>query len=235
MAADVVRCYPSVDPSRLRVIHNGIDTDEYKPTPAGSILQLHGIDPDRPMVVFVGRITRQKGLPYLLQAAHHFDRDVQLVLLASSPDTPEIRAEVATGIDSLKTERDGVFWISEMVPKKDLIELFTAATVFVCPSIYEPLGIVNLEAMACETAVVASAIGGIPEVVEDGRTGLLVDYDADRPAEFEAKLSAAVNALVRDPDRARAMGIAGRERAVREFSWAAIAQQTVDLYQSLLS
>jgi alpha-maltose-1-phosphate synthase len=243
MAADVLRCYPAVDSTRLRVVHNGIDTDEYKPTPADEILQLHGIDPDRPMVVFVGRITRQKGLPYLLQAAHHFDPGVQLVLLASSPDTPEIRAEVAAGIDSLKTERDGVFWISEMVPKKDLIELFTAATVFVCPSIYEPMGIVNLEAMACETAVVATATGGIPEVVADGETGLLVPIDPDPadpygapkdPAAFAAAFADAVNTVVRDTSLARSMGLAGRRRAVEHFSWTAIAERTRDLYASLL-
>jgi starch synthase len=243
MATDVLRCYPAVDPSRLRVVHNGIDTDEYKPTPADQILALHGIDPDRPMVVFVGRITRQKGLPYLLQAAHHFDRDVQLVLLASSPDTPEIRAEVAAGIESLKTERDGVFWISEMVPKKDLIELFTAATVFVCPSIYEPMGIVNLEAMACETAVVATATGGIPEVVADGETGLLVPIDPDPddpygapkdPAAFAEAFADAVNQLVRNPALSRTFAIAGRRRAVEHFSWTAIAERTRDLYASLL-
>jgi starch synthase len=243
MASDVLRCYPGVDPGRLRVVHNGIDTDEYRPTPAGDILQRHGIDPDLPMVVFVGRITRQKGLPYLLQAAHHFDRDVQLVLLASSPDTKDILAEVAAGIASLKTERSGVFWISEMVPKRDLIELFTAATVFVCPSIYEPMGIVNLEAMACETAVVATATGGIPEVVADGDTGVLVPIDPDPadpygapkdPAAFSAAFADAVNGLVRDPTRTAAYGVAGRRRAVEHFSWTAIAERTRDLYASLL-
>ncbi len=195
------------------------------------------------MVVFVGRITRQKGLPYLLQAAHHFDADVQLVLLASSPDTPEIRAEVAAGINSLKSERDGVFWISEMVPKKDLIELFTAATVFVCPSIYEPMGIVNLEAMACETAVVATATGGIPRSSPTGETGLLVPIDPDPadpygaprdPAAFAAAFADAVNSLVRDASLARSMGLAGRRRAVDHFSWTAIAEHTRDLYASLL-
>jgi starch synthase len=243
MAADVLRCYPKVDPARLRVVHNGIDTDEYRPTPAGDILALHGIDPDLPMVVFVGRITRQKGLPYLLQAAHLFDADVQLVLLASSPDTPDILDEVAAGIDVLKTTRRGVYWISEMVPKRDLIELFTAATVFVCPSIYEPMGIVNLEAMACETAVVATATGGIPEVVADGETGVLVPIDPDPadpygapkdPAAFAAAFADAVNGLVRDPARTRAFGEAGRRRAVEHFSWTAIAERTRDLYASLL-
>jgi starch synthase len=243
MATDVLRCYPRVDPARLRVVHNGIDTDEYKPTPAGEILALHGIDPDAPIVVFVGRITRQKGLPYLLQAAHHFDPGVQLVLLASSPDTPDILDEVAAGISLLKTERTGVFWISEMVPKRDLIELFTAATVFVCPSIYEPMGIVNLEAMACETAVVATATGGIPEVVADGETGVLVPIDPDPadpygapkdPAAFASEFADAVNGLVRDPARTRAFGQAGRRRAVEHFSWTAIAERTRDLYASLL-
>jgi starch synthase len=243
MADDVLRCYPSVDSSRLHVIHNGIDTFEYRPTADRSTLAEHGIDPDRPIVIFVGRITRQKGLPYLLQAAPALDPDAQLIVLASAADTPDIATEVEHGIAQLQEQRDGVFWIRRMVPKPQLIQLFSAATVFVCPSIYEPMGIVNLEAMACETAVVATCTGGIPEVVADGDTGVLVPIDPDPndpygaprdPAAFAAAFADAVNALVRDPGRATAMGAAGRRRAVEHFSWTAIAERTRDLYASLL-
>jgi len=243
MADDVLRCYPSVDSSRLRVIHNGIDTFEYQPTPDRSILTEHGIDPDRPIVIFVGRITRQKGLPYLLRAAAALDAEAQLVVLASAADTPDIATEVEHGIAKLQDRRHGVFWIRRMVPKPDLIQLFSAATVFVCPSIYEPMGIVNLEAMACETAVVATCTGGIPEVVADGETGVLVPIDPDPadpygaprdPAAFAAAFADAINVLVRDPTRAAAMGAAGRRRAVEYFSWTAIAERTRDLYASLL-
>jgi alpha-maltose-1-phosphate synthase len=243
MADDVLRCYPSVDPGRLHVIHNGIDTDEYRPTSDRTVLIEHGIDIDRPIVIFVGRMTRQKGLPYLLKAAHSFDRAAQLILLASSADTPEIAIEVEQGVEALQAERDGVFWIRRMLPKNELIQAFSAATVFVCPSIYEPMGIVNLEAMAGETAVVATRTGGIPEVVADGETGVLVPIDPDPadpygaprdPDAFAGAFADAVNALVRDPYRAAAMGIAGRKRAVEHFSWTAIAERTRDLYASLL-
>jgi starch synthase len=243
MADDVLRCYPSVDSSRLHVIHNGIDTFEYRPTPDRSVVTEHGIDPDRPIVIFVGRITRQKGLPYLLRAAPALDADAQLVVLASSADTPDIATEVEQAIAQLQEQRDGVYWIRRMVPKPDLIQLFSAATVFVCPSIYEPMGIVNLEAMACETAVVATSTGGIPEVVADGETGVLVPIDPDPsdpygaprdPVGFAGAFADAVNALVRDPARAAAMGAAGRRRAVEHFSWTAIAERTRDLYASLL-
>jgi len=243
MADDVLRCYPAVDPGRLRVVHNGIDTDEYQQTSDRSILLEHGIDLDRPLVIFVGRITRQKGLPYLLKAAHGFHPDAQLAVLASAADTPEIADEVEAGIDDLQEKRDGVYWIRQMVPKPDLIQLFSAATVFVCPSIYEPMGIVNLEAMACETAVVATRTGGIPEVVADGETGILVPIDPD-PADpygaprdadaFAASFADAVNTLIADPARSAAMGAAGRRRAVEHFSWTAIAERTRDLYASLL-
>jgi starch synthase len=242
MAEDVLRCYPAVDDRRLQVIHNGIDTEEYAPTSDTSVLAEHGIDPERPIVIFVGRITRQKGLPYLLKAAHAFDQDAQLVFLASAADTPEIADEVEEGIVALQEIRDGVFWIRRMVPKPELIQLFSAATVFVCPSIYEPMGIVNLEAMACETAVVATRTGGIPEVVADGETGILVPIDPDpadpygaprRPDAFAGALAEAVNELLHDPARARAMGVAGRKRAVEYFSWTAIAERTRDLYASL--
>ena len=243
MADDVLRCYPLVDPGRLHVIHNGIDTHEYAPTTDTAVLVDHGIDLDRPIVIFVGRITRQKGLPYLLKAAHSFDPDAQLVVLASAADTPEIEDEVENGILALQETRDGVFWIRRMLPKTELIQVFSAATVFVCPSIYEPMGIVNLEAMACETAVVATRTGGIPEVVADGETGVLVPIDPDPadpygaprdPDAFAGAFAEAVNALVRDPVRARAMGVAGRSRAVEHFSWTAIAERTRDLYATLL-
>jgi len=243
MAQDVVRCYPGVDPGRLHVVHNGIDTDEYRPTDDRSVLVDNGLDPDRPLIIFVGRITRQKGLPYLLRAAHRFDRDAQLLLLASAADTPEIADEVEAGVKELQGERDGVSWIRRMVPKPELVQLFSASTVFVCPSIYEPMGIVNLEAMACETAVVATRTGGIPEVVADGETGVLVPIDPDPgdpygaprdPAAFAGAIADAVNELVRDPTRAAAMGAAGRRRAVEEFSWTAIAERTYTLYSSLL-
>ena len=243
MADDVVRCYPKVDPARVRVIHNGIDTEEYRPVSDRSVLLEHGIDPDRPLVIFVGRMTRQKGLPYLLKAAHAFHPGAQLAVLASAADTPEIADEVQAGIDALQARRDGVYWIRQMLPKPELIQLFSAATVFVCPSIYEPMGIVNLEAMACETAVVATRTGGIPEVVADGETGILVPIDPDPadpygaprdPDAFAGAFAEAVNALLADPTRSFAMGAAGRRRAVENFSWTAIAERTRDLYASLL-
>ena len=196
MRTDVLAAYPFVDPSCVHVIHNGIDTDLYRPTAAhestGVAAQL-GIDPDRPSAIFVGRITRQKGLGHLLAAAQLFDQDTQLILCVGSPDTPEIKAETAAAIDQLRTTRTGVVWIPGMLPRPQLVELLGAATVFVCPSIYEPLGIVNLEAMACETPVVASSVGGIPEVVEDGVTGLLVPYSAEAATAFQHGLAAAVN------------------------------------------
>ena len=243
MADDVLRCYPDIDAARLHVVHNGIDTDEYRPTADRSVLEEHDIDLDRPLVIFVGRITRQKGLPYLLRAAHRFDSDAQLVVLASAADTPEIADEVEEEIHALQEEREGVYWIRRMVPKPELIQLFSAATVFVCPSIYEPMGIVNLEAMACETAVVATRTGGIPEVVADGETGILVPIDPDPsdpygaprdPAAFAGAFADAVNSLVCDPGRSAAMGVAGRKRAVEHFSWTAIAERTRALYASLL-
>jgi starch synthase len=243
MAEDVTRCYPAIDPGRLHVIHNGIDTDEYKPTSDRSVLSEHGINLDRPLVIFVGRMTRQKGLPYLLKAAHAFRPDAQLAVLASAADTPEIADEVEAGIVTLQETRDGVYWIREMLPKLELIQLFSAASVFVCPSIYEPMGIVNLEAMACETAVVATRTGGIPEVVADGECGTLVPIDPDPddpygaprdPDAFAGAFADAVNALIDDPAQATAMGVAGRKRAVENFSWTAIAERTRDLYASLL-
>jgi starch synthase len=234
MRADVLDAYPFVDPAKVHVIHNGIDTELYSPVPGDDALARWHIDPDRPFAIFVGRITRQKGLVHLLHAAQRFDPAVQLVLCAGAPDTPEIAAETRAAVEHLSATRTGVVWISEMLPRPQLAQLLTRATVFVCPSVYEPLGIVNLEAMACETAVVASAVGGIPEVVADGLTGTLVAYQAVSTEEFEQGLADAVNALCLDPSRAAAMGTAGRERAIHEFSWETIAHRTVELYESLL-
>ena len=233
MRADVLAAYPSVDPAKVHVIHNGIDTTLYAPAPQTGALQRHGIDPHRPIAIFVGRITRQKGVGHLLAAAQRFDPAVQLVLCAGAPDTPEIGAATEQAVAQLAANRTGVVWIHDMLPRAELVELLSAATVFVCPSVYEPLGIVNLEAMACETAVVASAVGGIPEVVADGLTGILVARAAVTDDEFETALADAVNALCNDPTRAEAMGRAGRERAVHEFGWDTIAHRTVELYESL--
>ena len=224
----------------MHVIHNGIDADAVPPDAARTCSSATAVDPDAPSVVFVGRITRQKGVPYLVEAALDVDPAAQIVLCAGAPDTPEIAEEVRSGVERLRAERGGVIWIEEMLPKADVIQLLSHATVFACPSIYEPLGIVNLEAMACETAVVASAVGGIVEVVDDGVTGLLVPLDID-PARssratapgFVAGLAAGINELVRDPDRAAEMGRAGRARAVEQFAWPAIAEQTSALYRSL--
>ena len=235
MRADVLDCYPDLDPARVHVVRNGIDTELYQPDLGTDVLTRLGIDPARPYVLFVGRITRQKGVGHLVAAAHAFDPDVQVVLCAGAPDTPEIGEEMRVAVEALQAERSGVLWIADMLPRPEVVQLLTHAAVFVCPSVYEPLGIVNLEAMACETAVVASDVGGIPEVVVDGETGLLVRYDAREPAAFEGDLAEAVNALVRDPARTEAMGLAGRRRAVEEFSWATIADQTVAIYESVLA
>ena len=227
MRADIMAAYPEIPAERIRVIRNGIDTTEYRPDPNTDVLERYGIDLARPYVIFVGRITRQKGVPVLLRAASGLIPEAQLVLLAGAADTQEQLAEVTELVDGLRATRSGVFWIPEMLPKHDVIQLLTHATVFAIPSIYEPLGIVNLEAMACGTAVVGSRTGGIPEVVADGETGLLV------PAGEPEPLAAALNTLLSDPDRAAAMGQAGRKRAVAEFGWPAIAAQTADLYAEL--
>jgi starch synthase len=236
MREDVLATYPALDPARVHVVRNGIDTQKWYPAgPAdtGSVLSRLGVDPTRPIVAFVGRITRQKGVAHLVAAAHRFAPDVQLVLCAGAPDTPQIAAEVGGAVEELARSRPGIFWVQEMLPGDQIREILSAAAVFVCPSVYEPLGIVNLEAMACSTAVVASDVGGIPEVVADGRTGLLVHYDpADTPA-FEARLAESVNALVADPARAQQYGSAGRERCIAEFSWAHIAEQTVEIYRKV--
>jgi len=233
MRRDVLAAYPFVEPERVHVVYNGIDTTLYAPDRGTAVLARYGIDLDRPYVLFVGRITRQKGVGHLLAAARAFPPEAQLVLCAGAPDTPRIGAETAAAVESLRARRTGVFWIEEMLPRVDLVQLLTHATVFVCPSVYEPLGIVNLEAMACETPVVGSAVGGIPEVVADGATGLLVPYTPEDPAAFEAGLAAAVGGLVSEPDRAAVMGKAGRERAVRQFGWDAVARRTVEVYASV--
>jgi len=224
MRADVMAAYPAVSPERVRVIRNGIDTTEYAPDPGTDVIDRFGIDPARPTVVFVGRITRQKGLPVLLRAAGALDPGTQLVIAAGQPDTPELAAEVTTLVEQLQAARSGVIWLSGMLAKREVIQLLSHATVFACPSLYEPLGIVNLEAMACGTAVVASRVGGIPEVVADGETGLLV------PPGDPVALADALNTVVRDTGRAAAMGQLGRKRAIAEFGWQAIAAQTVALY-----
>ncbi|WP_433517983.1 glycogen synthase [Nonomuraea sp. CA-143628] len=239
MRRDVLLAYPEIPHERVSVIHNGIDTAQYAPDRGDDVLKKHGVDPARPYVIFVGRITRQKGLVHLLHAARSFDTGAQIVLCAGAPDTPEIEAEVTSLVRELGRERDGVIWISEMLPKPEVIQLLTHASVFVCPSVYEPMGIVNLEAMACETAVVATATGGIPEVVAGGETGLLVPIDQGidgtphDPERFAADFAERVNALLGDPARAAAMGVAGRARAVEHFSWERIAHRTMELYTSL--
>jgi starch synthase len=239
---DLLTCYPAIPPDRVSVIGNGIDTDEFRPDPGTDVLERYGIDATRPIVLFVGRITRQKGLAHLLAAAPAIAPDAQLVLLAGAPDTPEIAAEIAARTEAVRAKRDGVVWLEAMLPKRELIQILSHASVFVCPSIYEPLGIVNLEAMACETPVVATATGGIPEVVEDGVTGLLVPFepvdDPSReprdPTAFAAAIAERINALLTDPAGAREMGRAGRRRALDRFGWAAVAEQVVGLYRTLL-
>ena len=234
MRADILDCYPTLDPTRVHVVHNGIDTALYHPTPGAAALARHGIDPDRPFVLFVGRITRQKGVPHLLRAARALTPSAQIVLCAGAPDTPAIDQEFRELVDELRELRDGVHWIPEMLPRPEVVQLLSEAAVFVCPSVYEPLGIVNLEAMACGTPVVASAVGGIPEVVRDGVTGVLVPYDEQDPAGFEAALAEALNGVLADPAAAARMGAAGRERTVQEFGWDAIARRTVAVYDGLL-
>ncbi|MER6569766.1 glycogen synthase [Streptomyces sp. NPDC001093] len=230
MREDILACYPALDPARVHVVHNGIDTHLYRPDRGTDALTRHGIDPARPYVLFVGRITRQKGVPHLLRAARDIDPGVQVVLCAGAPDTPEIDREFRELFEELSRMRAGVFWIPQMLPRPEVVQLLTRAAVFVCPSVYEPLGIVNLEAMACGTPVVASRVGGIPEVVDDGRTGVLVDVDE----EFETRLAAALEAVLGDPEAARRMGEAGRERAALEFGWDAVARRTAALYEEIL-
>ena len=233
MRDDVLASYPEIDPDRVHVVHNGIDTVDWAPRHDPERVRALGVDPERPSVVFVGRITRQKGLPLFLRAVAQLPPEVQIVLCAGAPDTPEIEAEVVALVEGLARNRTGVVWIREMLPRTDVVALLTAATAFVCPSIYEPLGIVNLEAMACETAVVATATGGIPEVVVDGVTGRLVPIEQATdgtgtpldPDQYVADFAAALIEVVSDPERAAEMGRAGRQRAIEAFSWSAIAEQ----------
>jgi starch synthase len=240
MRRDLLTAYPAIEPSRVEVIYNGIDTAEYASDPDTEVLERHGIDPSAPTVVFVGRITRQKGVAHLLEAMAEVDAGTQLVLCAGAPDTPEIGADVAARVARLRERREGVVWIEEMLPKPEVIQILSHATVFACPSIYEPLGIVNLEAMACETAVVATATGGIVEVVDDGVTGLLVPIEPGDatgeprdPQAFAHAFAECLNDVVRDPPRAASMGHAGRARVMERFAWPTIAEQTVGLYRRL--
>jgi alpha-maltose-1-phosphate synthase len=240
MREDVLACYPKIDPDRVVVIPNGIDPEEYAPDPETDVLTRHGVDPGAPYVLFVGRITRQKGLTHLLAAARAFLPETQLVVCAGAPDTEELAREVSAAVADLARGRGGVRWIRQMLPRHEAVQLMTHAAVFCCPSMYEPFGIVNLEAMACRAPVVATATGGIPEVVEDGVTGLLVPFtpNADRtaprdPEGFAADLADRINVLLADPDRARAMGRAGRERVLERFPWKGVADQTVALYRRL--
>ncbi len=248
MREDVLRSYPDVDPARVRVVHNGIDIEGWAAPSddaralADATVKSYGIDPERPAIVFVGRITRQKGLPYFLQAVEQLPGDVQVVLCAGAPDTDEIAAEVSGAVAALQKRRDGIVWIDKMLPRAELVAVLDACTTFVCPSVYEPLGIVNLEAMAVGLPVVATATGGIPEVVDDGVTGSLVAIDQAKdgtgtplnPEAFVADLAGALTDMVADPDAARSMGAAGRERARDHFSWGAIADQTVAVYDAVL-
>jgi starch synthase len=227
MRDDLLAVYPAVPAERVRVIHNGIDTSEYRPDPATDVLDRYGVDPGRPAVIFVGRVTRQKGLPVLLRAASAIDPDAQLVICAGQADTPELESEVSELARQLRANRSGVVWLSKMLAKREVIQLLTHATVFACPSLYEPLGIVNLEAMACGTAVVGSRVGGVPEVVADRETGLLV------PPGDPAALADAINVLLADEHRAAQMGRLGRVRAEIQFGWDAVAAQTVALYAEL--
>ncbi|QCB93810.1 glycogen synthase [Cellulomonas shaoxiangyii] len=249
MRADILRAYPAVDPARVHVVHNGIDLDGWR-RPEGpeatararAVVEGLGIDPDRPAVVFVGRITRQKGLPYLLRAAEALPADVQLVLCAGAPDTPEIMAEVSGLVEALQGRRTGVVWIERMLPREDLVAVLAHGTVFVCPSVYEPLGIVNLEAMAVGLPVVGTATGGIPEVVDDGVTGWLVPIEQVQdgtgtpvdPDRFVADLGAALADAVADRERARAFGVASRRRVEEHFSWRAVGERTLEVYRAVL-
>jgi starch synthase len=249
MRADILRCYPDIDPEKVRVVHNGIDLagwrrpesdDEW--AAARDVARANGIDPERPAVVFVGRITRQKGLPYLLRAAEQLPPEVQLVLCAGAPDTPEILAEVTGLVDQLRAKRDGVVWIDRMLPRDELVSVLATGTVFACPSVYEPLGIVNLEAMAVGLPVVGTATGGIPEVVDAGTTGWLVPIEQVQdgtgtpvdPDRFVADLGAALTEAVSDAERARSWGVAARRRVEDHFSWDAIADRTLEVYRSVL-
>ncbi|MGP8160228.1 MAG: glycogen synthase [Candidatus Dormibacteria bacterium] len=242
MRRDVLTCYPGIDPDRVHVIHNGIDAQEYRPDRGDATLARHGIDPHRPLVVFIGRIARQKGIDHLLRAAAGIDRAAQLVCIASSPDTPEIATETRALRDAARAQGASVVWIEEMMERRELIQILSHAAAFVCPSVYEPFGLVNLEAMACEAAVVASAVGGIPEIVVDGETGFLVPCDPQAVASdaaaarrFEDALAARINQLVADPDLSARLGVAGRHRVLEHFTWPRVAERTVEVYRQALA
>ncbi len=239
---DIARLF-AADPARIHVIHNGIDLDEYQKIKSSAKLAQFGIDPNKPFLLFVGRITRQKGIVHLVRAIDYMSRDFQIVLCAGAPDTPEIEAEVRSAIENARARRSGITWINEMVDKETVRELYSHAAVFCCPSIYEPFGIINLEAMACETAVVATAVGGITEVVVDGETGFLVPIDQmdespfepHDPDKFSRDLAERINRLIADPELCAKFGRAGRKRVEEKFSWASIAEQTKKLYQKLVA
>jgi starch synthase len=238
---DILRLF-DVDPTRIRIIYNGIDPEEYYPRKSFDLLPKNGIDPDKPFILFVGRIARQKGIIHLVNAIKYMDPGFQVVLCAGAPDTPEIAEEMKRAVTEAQSKRDGVIWIDKMVTKDVVYQLYTHAAVFVCPSIYEPFGIINLEAMACETAVVASAVGGIKEVVVDGETGFLVPleqtqttpFEAVDPGKFSRDMAEKINLLMADPALCKKFGRAGRQRAVDKFSWASIAAETKKMYESLL-
>ncbi|MEX2583184.1 MAG: glycogen synthase [Gemmatimonadota bacterium] len=242
MKEDVQALY-GVDPDRVRVIHNGIDPEEYRPRPSEEVLTRIGVDPRRPIVLFVGRITRQKGILHLVRAIEHMQSDAQIVLCAGAPDTEEIGTEMTALVEEAKRSSSApVIWVAEMLPKEEIIALYTHADVFVCPSVYEPFGIINLEAMACETPVIASAVGGIPEIVVPRETGLLVPFESEGdgsaeprdPHGFSRALAAAVDELMSDSGRRSAMGKAARRRVLEHFSWSSIAEQTASFYAELL-
>jgi alpha-maltose-1-phosphate synthase len=243
MRRDIIRSYPQLEEQRIHVVHNGVDLERWKPARDDALVRSLGVDPDRPSVVFVGRITRQKGLTYLLRAAEHLPTDAQLVLCAGAPDTPDILAEIQEAVSALQERRTGVVWLDRLLTHDELSAVLSAATTFVCPSVYEPLGIVNLEAMACGAPVVGTATGGIPEVVDDGVTGRLVPIEQTddgtgrplNPQRFVDDLAATLREVLSDPDAARRMGAAGRSRVERQFGWDRIAQRTLEIYRSLLA
>ena len=241
MKRDILKAYPGVDPTRVHIIYNGIDLEEYQRDAETNVLEKLGIDPAQPYIVFVGRVTRQKGIVHLLEAARHIDKNVRIVLCAGEPDTADLKREVEALVKTLEAERGGLLWIQKMMPRPQLIQVLSHARVFVCPSIYEPFGIVNLEAMACGAPVVASSVGGIPEVVEDGKTGYLVAFEPDGTplgapkdrAAFARAFATRVNELCADETLARKLGAAGRKRVEEHFAWSTIARQTVRLYERL--
>ena len=237
---DVLRLF-HIPPERVKVIHNGIDLEEYHRVSATDVLERRGIDPNRPFLLFVGRVTRQKGIIHLVEALRYLDPSIQVVLCAGAPDTPEIEREMEAKVAEVSASRGGVLWVREMLPRPDVIQLYSHAAVFCCPSVYEPFGIINLEAMACETAVVASKVGGIPEVVVDGETGVLVDphlkpgtWEPENPEGYAHDLASAIDRVALDPELRTRFGKSGRKRVEAAFSWRAIALQTLDLYRSLL-